>query len=450
MRVALFVHCFFPDHFYGTETYTLQLAQALQTRGHEVTVVTAIFQGEPKQASVISRYEYAGVPVLAIDKNYEPHSRIAETYWQEAMRPHIKQILTELRPQIVHVTHLLNHTAVLLEEVEAAGIPMVATLTDFFGFCYNNKLEGANGGLCPGPNLLRTNCIACHLRAVKRDSSAVHRLGYHSQGLLYRISTAFGRSPTPAIAEVTSDIVARPGILKRAYDSYAAMIAPTEFLRNAYIANGFDPKRLYLRRFGVDLSREYEIGVPRSSPLVVGYIGQIAPHKGVDLLLSAARSLPPGRVSLQIYGPANQDPAYMTHLQEIAPSDTEFRGTFPPTQLARTLSQFDVLAIPSTWYENSPLVLLNALACHTPVLVSDVQGLTEFVTEGQNGWSFRRADMADLRRVLSELAADPEVVRNAAKTTHYELTTQAMGDAVATLYAEVLDSRSVRRRQRDT
>ena len=65
-------------------------------------------------------------------------------------------MLEEIRPDIVHVTHLINHTAVLLEEAGKVGCPVVATLTDFFGFCYNNKLEAANGQLCAGPNRLRS------------------------------------------------------------------------------------------------------------------------------------------------------------------------------------------------------------------------------------------------------------------------------------------------------
>jgi hypothetical protein len=37
MKVALFVHCFFPEHFYGTETYTYELARNLKALGHEPT-----------------------------------------------------------------------------------------------------------------------------------------------------------------------------------------------------------------------------------------------------------------------------------------------------------------------------------------------------------------------------------------------------------------------------
>ena len=96
--------------------------------------------------------------------------------------------------------------------------------------------------------------------------------------------------------------------------------------------------------------------------------------------------------------------------------------------MSEVLAEMDMLAIPSTWYENSPLVLLNALATHTPVLVSDVQGLTEFVTEGESGWSFRRADVKDLARVLRGLVENPDKVRRASEATQFDRTTRTMAE----------------------
>jgi len=444
MKVALFVHCFFPDHFYGTETYTLQVAQSLIERGHDVTVVAGIFQGEAKQAEFETRYVFGGVPVIALDKNHEPHARISETYWQDAMRPRIAKVLAELRPDLIHVTHLINHTAVLLEVARSARIPLVATLTDFFGFCYNNKLEAANGSLCAGPNVLRSNCIACHLKAVDDAAHSARRprLGYGIAGLRMRLGHALGL-PTPAdAATVVADVTRRPGILRRAYEDYEIMIAPTKFLEGAYVRNGFRRSRLRLSRFGVNVDRTAKPPALAGAPLVVGYIGQIAAHKGVDLLFAAAATIPPGRIQLRVYGPTDQDPHYMDRLRAIAPEGTQFLGTFPSAEMAAVLRPIDLLAIPSTWYENSPLVLLNALATHTPVLVSDVQGMTELITEGVDGWSFKRGDGADLARVLARLCAAPDVVRAASANTHYHRTTQSMGDDVSAIYAEVMSSRA--------
>ena len=144
MKVALFVHCFFPEHFYGTETYTYELARNLKAMGHEPTVVSAVFQGEPPREALVTRYDFKGIPVVCIDRNKLPHGRIRETYYQPELRPVLRQVVNELRPDIAHVTHLINHTAALVDVLVEAGIPRVASFTDFFGFCYNNKLEPLN------------------------------------------------------------------------------------------------------------------------------------------------------------------------------------------------------------------------------------------------------------------------------------------------------------------
>src|SRR5581483_9179694 len=127
MKIALFVHCFFPDHFYGTETYTLEVAKNLRALGHDATVVTAVFAGEPPRQTLITRDVFEGVPVFTIDKNKLPHRSIRETYYQDEMRGPLRQVLREIAPDIVHVTHLINHTAVLPEEANALKIPVVAT-----------------------------------------------------------------------------------------------------------------------------------------------------------------------------------------------------------------------------------------------------------------------------------------------------------------------------------
>jgi glycosyltransferase involved in cell wall biosynthesis len=432
MKVALFVHCFFPDHFYGTETYTLQLAQDLQALGHEVVVVAGVFQGEPRRAELVTRYDYAGISVVAIDKNFEPHTRIRETYWQETMRPHFRALLSDLKPDVVHVTHLVNHTAVLLEEAKSAGYPLVGTLTDFFGFCFNNRLEAANGSSCTGPNMLRSNCIACFLKAIsdrqRQELKVLNRVpfGFQFGGLALRLA-GLPRSVVP-------DIVRRPSILHRAYDAYDAMIAPTRFLRGEYVRNGFDPNRVTVSRFGVDLDRSPKPVRPSGTPLIVGFIGQIAAHKGVDILVQAARSVPAGQICLRVYGPHNQDPAYMARLRMMAGPETKFLGTFPPAQIGEVLAGIDLLAVPSRWHENSPLVLLNALASHTPVLVSNVAGLTEFVTDEKDGWCFRRGDCADLARRLAFLAANPQRCRELSNRTTYERTVRSMTEDVVSVY----------------
>lgn len=446
MKVALFVHCFFPAHFYGTETYTLQLARGLRATGIDVVVVTAIFSGEPRQASTIERYEVEGIPVISFDKNDLPNTRVKDTYYQDAMREPLTALLADERPDLVHVTHLVNHTAVLLEVAAKLGIPCVATFTDFFGFCFNNKLEGADGELCAGPSPSRRNCMACYLKAVAGQPVAkplqwAARFGANPLGALVldksRKLNAYRHGEVDGLVE---DLRLRPDILAACYGNYRAAIAPTRFLESAYRRNGFD-KPMVRSWFGVDFDRSPKPPRTPGKPIVFGFIGQLAPHKGTDLLIEAFNRLPPASAELHIYGPADQDPIFMRRLESLASGrDIRFLGTFEQSRTREILDTMHLLAIPSRWYENSPLVLLNALASHTPVLVSDVEGLTEFIEEGVNGLSFERGVVASIEACMRRFVDDPGLATRMSAQTEYTRDTRAMVDDVIALYRDVLPS----------
>ena len=377
MKIVFFVHCFFPDHFYGTETYTLDLAGHYQAWGHDVTVVSAIFQGEPSATDLVTRYEYQGIPVVCIDKNHLPHTRVKETYYQSTMGPVLENLLNELCPDVIHVTHLINHTAALLEVTAKLGIPTYATFTDFFGFCFNNKLEAADSELCAGPSKTRTNCVACYIKDAARSP--------HAENWMRKATTPFAAKTIASIAvilhkipgiklgkadELIEDLACRPNMLNSLYNSgYRAAIAPTRFLGDAYRSNGMKMP-LHDIWFGVDIDRSPKPERPKGHVPVIGFIGQIAPHKGTDLLVEAFTRLSTSTARLVIYGPEDQDIVHMSHLKTNATGfDVQFMGTFNKEKMAEILQDIDLLVIPSRWYENSPLVLLNALATHTPVLV---------------------------------------------------------------------------------
>ena len=445
MKVAFFVHCFFPQHFYGTETYTLSLAKQYRAAGHEVVVVAAVFQGEPACDATINHYEYQGIPVVCIDKNKIPHTRVKETYYQAEMRPVLEQILCESKPDLVHVAHLINHTSALLEVTQKMGIPTYATFTDFFGFCLNNKLEAVDGELCRGPSRSRMNCVACHLKDASRSKL--------SDGWVRRATTPRSAQWTANVANLArrvpgirggpvdgllEDIATRPDTLRGLYNGvYRGAIAPTQFLKNSYEANGISVpmKEVW---FGVDIDRTPKPAREAKHRPVIGFIGQIAPHKGIDLLLKAFQRLPQDSAELRIYGAADLGPAYMKTLEGFAQGRAvSFMGTFAMERMADVLREIDLLVIPSRWYENSPLVLLNALATHTPVLVSDVAGMTEFLDTGRNGYAFERGNVDDLAQKMGSLVSDKEELYALSLTTSYERTIDLMAEETFSIYHAV-------------
>lgn len=445
MRVALYVHCFYPDHFYGTESYTLDLAKNLREMGHEVVIVSAVFPGERKREAFITRYEYQGLEVYCLDKNYFPQN-IRETYYQESLLETHQKLLSEIKPDLVHVTHLFNHTASLLDAIERLGIPSLITLTDFYGVCFNQRLEAVDGSSCEGPNEDRSNCLACYVKAktvTEREGILAKLMGKFSfilnllaTSLQIAVHMPFLRHSR--VAGVVTAIEQRPNLLLQRYSSFRAGIAPTRFLKSAYHANGFTIP-LQVMHFGVDVPREPKPAPCEGRAIRFGYIGQIAQHKGVDILIQAFAALPVGSAELFIYGSESQRLGYLPSLKKVkAPNPVHFKGTFPQDRLAEVLHHLDCLVIPSRWHENSPLVLLNSLATHTPVIVSDVEGMTEFVENGKNGFIFKRDSVDELYEIMVRLTKEPQTLNYISKHAAYPRTTREMTEDVINLYKAVL------------
>jgi glycosyltransferase involved in cell wall biosynthesis/SAM-dependent methyltransferase len=441
MRIVLYVHCFFPTHFFGTESYTLELAKGLSRLGHEPVVITARLQGEPPQTRLIENYTYDDVRVISIDKNIYPDRCVRDTYEQPMLRHVHERMLRKLQPDVIHICHLISHTTAVLDVTQSLGIPTFATLTDFFGFCYNNLLEDAKGKLCDGPDRVRANCIECFLKleGARPNASPLAKLAklpivrpLASQGL-----ARLGQNDTFVIdGFVPNDVVVRPDILHQAMGAYREAIAPTLFLKEAYERNGF-PAPMRISHFGIDIDRGPKPPRSQAGLVRLGFIGQLAHHKGAHLLLDALRGCERTNLTLTIWGSHDQDPRYVARLRNQAQGlSVTFPGTIPRPELAVALGSIDYLVIPSTWYENSPLILLQALATHTPVIVSDVLGMTEFVNDGGNGFCFERGSVDSLTRVLQRVADDPQMAERLSANTSYDRVPADMARDVANLYLD--------------
>ena len=450
MKILFPVHVFFPTHFYGTETYTLELAKNLQAMGHDAVILTATPYGEAGVGRIHSQYTYDGLTVHCLDLNLMPHRRFKDTYYRPEMHGLLRDVISDIGPDLVHVTHLINLTATLLDVLREMQIPTMATFTDFYGICFNNKLERYDGALCRGPDRHSTNCLCCYMKAAQ-DFPSGWFLRYLPRGNRSRmLIAAFLRHliRLPGLRRGTLagqilDVTERNKTLKYLYGVYAQIVAPSDFLYEAYVANDLYPTRTHKINFGISLDLVKGYQTPRRKKdrrIRFGYIGQIAAHKGVDILIEAYLRVKGTDQSLVIYGPADQDRAYMDRLQKRvgARADIEFRKTFPREELPAKLADLDMLVIPSRWYENSPLVLLYALATRTPVIVTDVKGMTEFVRDDWNGYTFPMNDVDRLTEILQKVIDNPTCIERLSENANYEKDTADHAKDVLALYERML------------
>ncbi len=229
---------------------------------------------------------------------------------------------------------------------------------------------------------------------------------------------------SPAEREKPERIAAEKRILSRADRVVAATLAEQTQLRFLYKANGAN---LEIIPPGVDTSHFYQIPSDeakqylglRPHDRMVLFVGRIEPLKGVDTLIRAMACLKfknrVGRVHLAIIGgepdvSPQQMTAEMARLQQLSDElcmgeMVLFLGKRGQDTLPYYYSAAEVLVMPSH-YESFGMVALEAMACGTPVIASDVGGLGFLVQDGETGFTIPDGDSDLLCEKLSLLLTD--------------------------------------------
>jgi D-inositol-3-phosphate glycosyltransferase len=213
-------------------------------------------------------------------------------------------------------------------------------------------------------------------------------------------------------------------VIARADRIIAATLAEQAQLQFLYKANkrkiaiippGVDTGHFY--PIPMDEAREF-IGADPDNKLVL-FVGRIEPLKGVDTLIKAMscqRTAPLGSVTLMIIGgDPNVSPeemsAEMVRIQKLCDELSmgrmvAFLGKRAQETLPYYYSAADVLVMPSH-YESFGMVALEAMACGTPVIASQVGGLAFLIRDGETGYHVPDQDPKALCEKLMLLLDDP-------------------------------------------
>jgi glycosyltransferase involved in cell wall biosynthesis len=191
------------------------------------------------------------------------------------------------------------------------------------------------------------------------------------------------------------------------------LISLTEWYKKILLENGIAPEKITVipQRLAIDQA----MPVKRKSavttlPIKIVFIGRVQPQKGVDLLIEAAKSLPAEKLVVDIYGIEEDTEYYRQCRAAVAGSNIRLMGPLERGQVLTTLAQYDMLCLPSTFSEMSPLVIQEAFAADIPVLASRVLGNAEQVKHGINGLLFTFKSVDDLRIQLNRVIDEPALI----------------------------------------
>jgi glycosyltransferase involved in cell wall biosynthesis len=188
-------------------------------------------------------------------------------------------------------------------------------------------------------------------------------------------------------------------------------IAPSRQLRERFLSSGLAPSRIVHCTYGLDQGlrpSDYRRRAFDGPPLECAFLGSVAVHKGIDVLLDAFSGIEGAR--LTVYGKAA--PQY---LRRASGDRIRFAGEIGDAEKPRAFNAMDVLVVPSIWLENSPITIQEAFLFGVPAVVSNIGGMAELVQDGWNGMLFKVGDASDLRRKIEYLATNPATLERLAE-----------------------------------
>jgi glycosyltransferase involved in cell wall biosynthesis len=258
----------------------------------------------------------------------------------------LKERISSFRPEILHIHNFFPLLSPSFGELAVRlGVPVVHTLHNYRVICADGQFY-RNGRPCE-------QCLGG-----SRAAAIIHAC--------YRSS------------HLASLAVARMGLRFRWFvknnKSMITLIALTEFQKGKLIADGYDGSRIVVKGNSIDDPGEG----PEFRERYVVFVGRLSGEKGVHLL---ARIAPKLSCPLYIFGSGPDE----NSLRELNLPHVHVMGSVPQQVARQFISRSSALLVPSQWYEGFPMVIVEAFAAGTPVIVSDLGALPGIVSSGTSG-----------------------------------------------------------------
>ena len=445
MKVVLVTHHFPPHYVGGVELITLRLARWLACHGNivEVVCVESIW-GEEKSSVLVSREPFGNLMVNRLTIRFrQEFGSFRESYDNPVIGQWFEDYLHWTRPDLVHIHSGYTLSSSTIPTAKRAGLAVIVSLHDYWFICPQIKLIRPDGNRCDGIRSA-SECAWCLMMGQRRYRC----LDKVSLGLAGSVARRFIGHKGPANSlggQLVEMCKERKRLMIERLRAADLVVTQSPFLRTTMIANGLPPDKTRLVHYGLDLTA-WPTVMPRAStdgPLRIGYLGQIAPPKGVHLLIKAfARLAPPAQRShLSIYGSIEQFPTYGKKLRKLARNNAQitFAGRYENHRLPEILAGLDVVVVPSQWYEIGPLVTLEALAAKRPVVATNLPNMNVQITQGVNGLLFEPGNVADLSRQLQRLVDEPALLDHLQSEIRPVRTFEQEAEDVFQIYCDILD-----------
>lgn len=347
----------------GDCIYMLNLEQLLKAHGHEVAVFAMDY---PENLDTPWKKYFP--------KNMSKLMAFTRPFGAHEVKSTFKKLLDDFKPDVVHLNNVHTQLSpVMAELAHQRGIKVVWTLHDY-------KL------LCPRYDCLKngkTICETCFSGDKKACLDNKCMKGSKLASFIgYKEAVTWNRERLEACTDV--------------------FICPSQFMADKMVQGGFSKSKMqtlcnfidvekckFSSTDGTDYTDDVEL-LPKKEDYYC-FIGRLSHEKGAKTLIEAANQLP---YKLVIIGGG----PLMEELKSVAHTNIKFVGFKQWDDIKQLVGKARFSVIPSEWYENNPLSVIEAQCLGTPVLGANIGGIPELTD-----YTFSSGNIADLRLKIEKM-----------------------------------------------
>lgn len=296
---------------------------------------------------------------------------------------HFARLVREVQPDVVNFHHVMGFGIQAIRAVrDAVGdVPIVMTLHEYLPICANHgqMVKARTGALCS--------------RASPADC-----------GMCF-----------PEIGPAR--LMRRELFIKSFFAEVDAFVSPSRFLLTRFADWGLPRSRLVMLENGLDGGMPAPVRAlpPGGRRNRFAYFGQLNPFKGIRVLVDAVTRIPAdtwGDSVLYVFGGnlEHQPPDFQAAVKDlfkVAGRRLRFMGSYKSADLPNLMREVDWTIVPSTWWENAPVVIQEAYFHGRPVIASNIGGMAEKVRDGIDGLHFHVSNPESLAATMTDAIRDP-------------------------------------------
>lgn len=396
----------------GSVTAFFETVKMLSQKGHEVSVFS--MQDKDNNPSPYSKYFSGHFDLNEKCGFWEKTRRASKVLYNFEAERNLEKLIKEEKPDIAHLHNFYHYLSPsIINVLKKNNIPIIMTLHDYKLICPNYKLfsEGNICEKCKGGKYYN-----CFFKRCLKDSLSGSLLAM-AEAYLHKIIGS--------------------------YEKVDAFIAPSLFMKNKCVEFGIPREKIKVIRNPIDpenIKKDINYSLEEKNYFL--YYGRLSQEKGIDVLIETVSKLKKenllGKNTLCIAGKGPEEGSLKDLAKRLDVEDrVKFLGFKLGKDLMDTIRQSKFVAVPSVWYDNSPMVILESQIAKKPVLVSDSGGSKESIIDGETGFVFKAGDADDLEEKIKKILAFQKEEREFMGQKGYENILK-INDS-ETIYREILE-----------